>query len=143
MSLMIKFRARVPNMFTATPNVSSISSLDFPDDGFGSLTGRGLTGRGLSNLDDRFRSAMTAQPDLTRSGQTYDVKKNDEKFFEAHVPLGPDFVNQPQAIDCTVRGNTVTINAKIEVVDSKGSKRMSRVSKDITLVTIYNKIKNI
>ena len=79
---------------------------------------------------------MTTQPDLSRSGQTYDVTKNDEKTFEAHVPLGPDFVNQPQAIDCTVRGHTVTINAKIEVVDSKGSKRMSRVCKDITLVSL-------
>lgn len=54
------------------------------------------------------------------------------------MPLGPEFRDLPEKVHVAMRGHTVTINAKLESVDDKGSKRMSKICKDVTLVGFRN-----
>ena len=125
----------MPTLFSATPNISTFPTSDF-DDGFGSF--------GTSSFGSSFPRPDFARRDFPKSdfskSSTYNTKRNDDELFEAHVPLGPEFKNKPEMVNATIRGHTVTINAKMETVDSRGSKRMSKICKDVTLVSFqtYN-----
>lgn len=126
-------------LFTATPNISSFPT---KDEFSSPLLSRFNDSRLSDSSSPKFsrsnfpKSAFTGRnfPRTESGSSTYDVKKNDDELFEARVPLGPDFVNRSDMIKVTLSGRTVTITAKIENVDAKGNKRMSKICKDVTLV---------
>ena len=58
-----------------------------------------------------FPSSVSSFPSSSSSNRTYDVARNDAEKFIARVPLGPEFIDHPEAVDVTVNNQTVKLKA--------------------------------
>lgn len=127
----ILFRAKLPTLFSATPNI--LSSLPAASSGFPTESNDSF-GFGSDSFP-KFSSPRSLSKFPKSSSSTYETVKNDDIGYEAKVPLGSGFKDAGHLLNVTISGNTVKITGNNETIDPSGGKRISKISKEVTLVS--------